>query len=142
MKKILLVGIITVFLLNAKMYAGNSDLFTYNQEAIEAEFAQLNALETYVNTYDVTWSELKASNTMILTELHFDNVEMSKPVGMMFGIDDINWTSYAWGLCCWPVGIFTVLLDDDEGNDSKISYFIGVGTFLIMGGGGYGAFGF
>ncbi|NOZ47682.1 MAG: hypothetical protein GXO79_13010 [Chlorobi bacterium] len=133
MKKLILIGLLTVFILNARIYAGNADLFNYNEAAIEAEFAQLNTLENYVSNYDVTLNELKANNSFILTELHLNNIEMQNPLDLMFGFEDIDWGSFAWGFCCWPIGIFTVLLKDEKGSDSKMSYFIGIGTGVVLG---------
>jgi len=131
MKKLLIIGIFSFMLMNAN-YASNADLFNYNKENIEARFAQLNTLENYVSTYDYTLSDLKANNTFILTELHLNNIESSRPLGMMFEMDDMDWKSFAWGFCCWPIGIFTVLLDDDKGSDSKISFFIGWGVSAVL----------
>jgi hypothetical protein len=58
------------------------------------------------------------------------------PEGMMarngFSLEDMEWGSFAWGFCCWPIGIFTVLLNDDKGSNHKISYFIGIGTSLVI----------
>jgi hypothetical protein len=34
----------------------------------------------------------------------------------------MNWKAFAWGFCCWPIGIFTVMLKDSSTREDKISF--------------------
>jgi len=133
MKKLLL-AVAACFVLASSSYATNADLFELNEEKINAEFTELNELEAYVSMNEnVTIHSLYVENAGLV-----DGMKLSYgPEGMMarngFTLEDMQWGSFAWGFCCWPIGIFTVLLNDDKGNNHKISYFIGIGTSLLIG---------
>lgn len=142
MKKLLL-ATVACFVFVSSSYATNADLFELNEEKINTEFAELNELETYVSMNEnVTIHSIYSENAGIV-----DGLNLSYgPEGMMarngFTLDDMEWGSFAWGFCCWPIGLFTVLLNDDKGSNHKISYFIGIGTSFVLGGVGYGVRGF
>lgn len=133
MKKLLL-AVAACFVVASSSYATNADLFELNEEKINAEFTELNELEAYVSMNEnVTIHSLYVENAGLV-----DGMKLSYgPEGMMarngFTLDDMQWGSFAWGFCCWPIGIFTVLLNDDKGNNHKVSYFIGIGTSLLIG---------
>ncbi|RUA32164.1 MAG: hypothetical protein DSY77_12140 [Bacteroidetes bacterium] len=132
--KRLLLAVAACFVLASSSYATNADLFELNEEKINAEFAELNELETYVSMNEnITLHSIYEKNAGLV-----DGMNLSYgPEGMMarngFTLDDMEWGSFAWGFCCWPIGIFTVLLNNDKGSNHKISYFIGLGTSVVLG---------
>lgn len=141
--KRLLLAVAACFVLASSSYATNADLFKLNEEKINAEFAELNELETYVSMNDnVTIHNIYQENAGLIAGMNL----VYGPEGMMgqsgFSMDSFEWGSFAWGFCCFPIGatigIFTVLLNDNKGSDHKTSYLIGAGVgFVLSGGFGY-----
>jgi hypothetical protein len=139
MKKLLL-AFVACFVFASSSYAINADLFKLDETKINAEFAELNELETYVSMNEnVTIHNIYAENAGLVAGMNLSYGSEGMMARNGFTLDDIEWGSFAWGFCCWPVGIFTVLLNDDKGTNHKISYFIGWGTSAVLGGIGYGA---
>jgi len=132
MKKLLLV-ILACFVFTSLSYATNAGLFELDEEKISAEFTELNELEAYVAMNEnVTIHNIYEENAGLVSGMNLSY----GPEGMMarngFSLDDMEWGSFAWGFCCWPIGIFTVLLNNDKGSNHKISYFIGLGTAVVL----------
>jgi hypothetical protein len=132
MKKLLL-AIVACFVFTSLSYGTNSDLFELDEAKINAEFTELNELETYVSMNEnVTIHTVYEQNAGLVAGMNLSY----GPEGMMarngFSLDDMEWGSFAWGFCCWPIGIFTVLLNNDKGSNHKISYFIGLGTAVVL----------
>ncbi len=132
MKKLLL-AIVACFVFTSLSYGTNADLFELNEEKINTEFAELNELEAYVSMNEnVTIHNIYQENAGLVNGMNLSY----GPEGMMarnaFSLDDMQWDSFAWGFCCWPIGIFTVLLNDEKGSNHKISYFIGIGTVVVL----------
>ena len=109
--------------------ASNADLFSYNETAIETEFATLTELESYVSENGASLSELNANN--YLSSLNLDN-KIAANANPMFSFDDIDWVSFAWGFCCWPVGCFVVVLNGNKDSDQKASFWIGLGASYVL----------
>lgn len=138
MKKILLTMIACV-LVSGVSFASNTDLFELNESKIQAEFSELNALETYVDMNEhVTIQNIYTENSALVAGMNL----AYNPEGMMghnrFSLEEMEWGSFAWGFCCWPIGVFTVLLNKDKGSNHKISYFIGWGVSAVLGAVTYG----
>ena len=132
MKKIIFT--LTVFFcLIGRVKANTSNLFEINEAQIDAEFQELDRVETFLsNNEQITFSEMERTGAINQFDLNWTAYD--KSASPMFGFSDISWRSFAWGFCCFPVGIFTVILNDSKSNDDRISYFIGIGTILIIGG--------
>lgn len=112
--------------------ANNADLFSIDEAAIEAEFEEIGSLESYVQSNEgITFNEMEVKGELNNFNLDFEHFDAS--AAPMFGIEDVDWSSFACGFCCWPVGIFTVLLNDNKDADSKTSYFVGLGTNIVLG---------
>ncbi len=110
--------------------ASTADLFTYNEEAIEAEFTQINQVESFVNANEgITFSDMESQGHLSQFNLNWNSFDNS--AAPMFGISDMDWKSFACGFCCWPIGIFTVLLNDNKDSDQKTSYLIGAAVGLL-----------
>jgi hypothetical protein len=126
MKKLILTfSLIAVILISAN--ASKSDLFTYDQNAVNTELSQLTTLENYVyNNEGVTYSQVLESNSaMAITNMN--------GLSSAFSLGDMDWGAWAWGFCCWPIGLFTVILNKDKDSNSKISYLIGFGCAVVLG---------
>ncbi|NOZ47681.1 MAG: hypothetical protein GXO79_13005 [Chlorobi bacterium] len=139
MKKLSLLLIVFMVSFSINNYAGNADLFKYNDKAINEHFSDLTQLESYVNDTHYSLNELKNSNPSLLISFQLSNLNVLQPL-TTYQLSGFDLGAFAWGFCCWPVGIFTILLDDDEPKSARISYFMGVGAAILFGGAGYGAF--
>jgi hypothetical protein len=110
-------------------FASNADLFDYNRSAIENNLSEITAIENVVVSNNYSYADLKNNYD---GTINVDFSGLANPAGMMFGFEDIQWGSFAWGFCCWPVGIFTVLLNKNKDSNHKISFFIGLGTAIVL----------
>ncbi|GAB3330498.1 hypothetical protein GCM10027429_07880 [Marivirga atlantica] len=132
MKK-LLFALVAFGAISFSGYASNDNLFELNEDKINSEMSALNELETYVEMNEnATLSTVSQLNPELTSSLKYS--PESTMAHNDFSFDDMQWGSFAWGFCCWPIGIFTVLLNDSKGSDHKISYFIGIGVSLILAG--------
>lgn len=123
--------VVAVFAFTAT-FAGNSDLFSYDKQALNDEFVTIDNLESYVCQNDVkSYDEILTSNQALSDELLAAGF-VANPSDLNFGIDDVDWTSFAWGFCCWPVGFFTVLLKEETTKEQKLSFWIGCGVSALM----------
>lgn len=136
MKKVTLLLMMAVFAISTA-FAGNANLFTYNQDELNQEFEQLNALEGYVLANQGA-AITDVENNPLFGTMDFSGMKHSSPMGAMFSIDDMDWAAFAWGLVCCPVGFFVVAIDDDSSKEEKMSYWIGVVIFMVFGGGSGG----
>lgn len=118
---------------SGQVKASNADLFEFNENIVLDELASLSTLEDYITHNEgVTFTQLSQTNSNLLIKLNLTNLTAAGPTGMAFGFEDMQWDSFAWGFCCWPIGIFTVLLNNNKDTNHKISYFIGCGTSFIL----------
>ena len=133
MRKMLLVIGFAILTCSGQVKASNADLFELNENIVLNELASLSTLEAYVNYNEgVTFTQLSQTNSNLLITLNLTNLTAAGPTGMAFGFEDMQWGSFAWGFCCWPIGIFTVLLNSNKDTNHKISYFIGIGCAVIL----------
>lgn len=107
--------------------AGNSE-FSYDKNALKNEFSQLDKIETYIDETNATYAELSNSTSFK------DNIELTNAIAVKPNLkfEDVDWGAFAWGFCCWPIGVFTVLLKDDVEKDSKNSFFAGIASRVIV----------
>lgn len=123
------------------MFANTADLFTFNEEAIEAEFVEINHVESFVASNNgITFNQMEQTGALSNFNLNWTAYDAS--AAPMFGLSDMDWNSFLCGFCCWPVGIFTIILNDDKDSDQKTSYVVGVIVSVVLGaisGGGYSA---
>jgi hypothetical protein len=123
----------TAFLLffGSSSFAASSDIFSYDEEAIAAEFSALSELENFLAANPhLTFEEAKAVNPMVFSNIKIASIVA--PEGMAFTIDDMEWGSFAWGFCCWPIGFFVVILNPNKDSAHKISYLIGLGVNILF----------
>ena len=130
MKKNILFLLLGLFLFSNSVFSSNAELFSYDESAMQNEFSELVVLENYVlQNEGTTYTELSIQQPQLVSSL---NLSCPSPLNMAFGIGDMKWGAFAWGLLCCPVGFFLVILDDDEDSDSKISFWIGVACSAIL----------
>eukprot|EP00657_Telonema_sp_P-1_P000306 TRINITY_DN1056_c0_g1_i1.p1 TRINITY_DN1056_c0_g1~~TRINITY_DN1056_c0_g1_i1.p1 ORF type:complete len:198 (+),score=29.35 TRINITY_DN1056_c0_g1_i1:183-776(+) len=130
--------LLTLFLVlgtSLTSFASTADLFAFNEDAIEVEFSEISAFETFVlENNGMTYTDMQAAGALSQFSLDFNTFDAS--AAPMFGFEDVDWTSFLWGFCCFPcgaiIGVFTVLLNDNKDSDSRMSYFIGAGVGLVV----------
>lgn len=126
MKKVFTLLAVVFALSTTSMASATSDLFALNETELNADFNELNQVEAVVVETNADY------NTLIAANFPTSNLSASSAMATNFSISDMDWKSFAWGFCCWPIGIFTVLLSDKKDSDSKISFFIGLGTSVVL----------
>ncbi len=119
MKKELLLSFM-LLLISSVAFSGttNDELFSYDKNQVEQEFAELNQLEAYVDA--------NQGITMADVQLEFQSNFNMQASPLKFDFGDIEWGAFAWGFLCCPVGLFVVALNDRARKDEKTSYWIGV----------------
>ena len=101
MKKVLLLLVLLVSVLQFKVLAGDAALFEVNNSAISSSFKDLNALESYVNANQgTTLSQLEAgTSASLLTRANLD-VKKAKAMDIsMVQIDEtLKWVLIIVGI--------------------------------------------
>lgn len=126
MKKLFTLLAVVFALSTTSMASATSDLFTLNETELNADFNELNQVEAVVVETNADY------NTLIASNYPTSNLSANSAMATNFSISDMDWGSFAWGFCCWPIGIFTVLLNKNKESDSKISFFVGLGTSVVL----------
>ncbi len=129
--------LVIVLLLGVQLFAkaNSAELFQYDRAELAQEFAELEALESYLlENEGVDYEALKVQNHPVLANVHLANANQQGPLGALFSIDDMDWSAFAWGFCCCPIGFFLVAINNESGQDSKTSYWIGVVVSAVLGG--------
>jgi len=138
MKKLLLCLFAIGLIASSQVFAGDGELFCYNKNAVNTEFAELNAIEDFVlQNNGITLSEMKASNSDFTNSLPtFSFISTSVIYGGPIGIP-----SFVWGCILGPVGILAVYLlaDDPSSEARKALWGCILGTLLWGGGIGIGS---
>ena len=102
--------------------------FSYDKNQLSSQFSNLEQVSIFVEQNNVTYSEL-SKNPLFEGNLDLTNHISVKP-NLKF--EEIDWGAFAWGFCCYPIGIFTVLINDKKDQKSKESFWAGVGTSIIV----------
>jgi hypothetical protein len=116
----------------------NDNLFVLDESKVNEATFESSQLDNYLEE-----TEIKSISELTLEEkssrvYNLNNFENKRPLAPTFeSIDDMNWVSFAWGFCCWPVGFFLVILNNNESSDSKVSYLIGVVFGIFVWGGAF-----
>jgi len=108
---------------HANVRAGD---FSYDVVAFETEMESLNQLEQDINMHGFSLTEIQATEKWS-TELAGLGLYQAS-----FGIDDMDWGSFAWGFCCFPVGFFVVAINGNKSSDQKLSFWIGTGVSTVF----------
>ena len=115
-------------------FGGNAALFSYNADELQNEFSDLQSLETMlIANQNLTIADFEQMDIDWLSRIDLENMKTASPIQAMFGIEDMDWTAFAWGFCCCPIGFFTIAIKDDKSNEEKISFWIGVAVNFVLG---------
>ena len=107
-------------------FAGDTE-FSYDKNSLTNEFSQLDKVDAYVDQTNVSYTEL-ANSPVFKGNIELTNAIAVKP-NLKF--EDVNWGAFAWGFCCWPVGVFTVLINDNKDKMAKDSFWAGIASAAI-----------
>ncbi len=109
--------------------APDDQLFSYDKQKVAEEFTELDQLEAFLV------SNNGADNADVPVSFQLSSLEQqSSPYGVQFGLNDMDWISFAWGFLCCPVGFFVVAINDEKTRDEKTSYWIGVISATLLNG--------
>jgi hypothetical protein len=118
MKKLLTLAFACCLGLNA-FATVSADDFSYDAVAFETEMTSLNQLEQEVNLHGFSLTEVQASDKW---SNEFAGLGLQQAG---WSIEDMDWGSFAWGFCCFPIGFFVVAINGNKSNDQKLSFWIG-----------------
>lgn len=133
MKKLFIASLMFVFAATGTTYALELNSFNVEDEFATAEFAGLDELDATVKAADLetlTYQEIVAKSELNNTFSLKEGISSSAAAG--FAFEDMDWAAFAWGFCCCPVGLFVVALNKDKEQEQKMSYWIGVGTNVVL----------
>jgi hypothetical protein len=125
MKKLYLAICLTLLVWQAGATVSGND-FSYDEAAFATEMEELIALEQEVISHDFTLTDLRSQDALTTK---FASLDLAQSA---FGIDDMDWGAFAWGFCCWPIGFFVVAINSSKTNDQKLSFWIGMGTSVVI----------
>jgi len=132
MKKISTLLLAFAFIFNVS--ASNADLFSYDLSEINTELNDLELVENIIDqNQNFSVEEINSQiikNNFLSSSFETDyNSSLALRAGLM---DDMDWGSFAWGFCCWPVGFFVVITNKDKEQNQKKSYWVGLGTSAVL----------
>ncbi len=133
MKKIIVLASLTLLIAGTSM-AGQTGLFSYNQEAVEVAMNDLTSLENFVlENPGVSLSDMIASENELVAEMTHSS--------SYYGFDMMNDKAlgiggFLWGCCLGPIGVLVVWLVADDPAETKRSL-IGCVVNALLGGGSY-----
>ena len=130
MKKIILFASLALLIAGTSM-AGQAELFSYNQEAVEMEMAELSCLENFVlENPGISLSDLVASENELVANMAHSPA--------FYGLNTMNEKAlgiggFWWGCCLGPLGILVVWLAADDPAETRKSIFGCVISTLLSG---------
>lgn len=133
MKKILLLASLALMIAGSS-FAGQAELFSYDQEALNMEMASLTDLENFVaENPGVTMSDLVASENNLVADISNSNTfqGFDSMYEEAFGIG-----GFWWGCCLGPVGVLVVFLVADDSSQTRKSIVGCIISSLLSGGSG------
>lgn len=116
MKKLFLLFFLGALVSSASFAGVNADLFTMDEAKIEAEFAELNTLDAYLDEHEgVTLEELQSSGAAMALNLSPETMSglsamMEAPLGI---------PSFLWGCVLGWIGILVVYLVSEDKDETK-----------------------
>jgi hypothetical protein len=107
----------------------NADLFKVDDQEINAEFAQLNELEQFVEANEgLTLSEINTNNPLV------QNLNNSSDIlgvlSTLRGEPPLGIPSFAWGACFGVAGIAIVYFVSDDRDETKKAF---TGCVVVQG---------
>ena len=128
MKKVLLTALLALAF-NLGNATENADLFKVDEQEINAEFAQLNELEQFVEANEgLTLSEINTNNPLV------QNLNNSSDIlgvlSTLRGEPPLGIPSFAWGACFGVPGIAIVYFVSDDRDETKKAF---TGCVVVQG---------
>ena len=128
--KIVALGMAFTLLFTQTVFAipGNVDNnvkdIAFDEDALEAEFESLSALEASVLSGEV--STVDEANNL--------GFELDQYAGIKSVKADLefDWPAALWGFLCCPVGFFIYVTNKNKSKDEKTSYWIGVAAGTVI----------
>jgi hypothetical protein len=120
MKKVLFTALLALAF-NIGNATENADLFKVDNQEINAEFAQLNELEQFVEANEgLTLSEINTNNPLV------QNLNNSSDIlgvlSTLRGEPPLGIPSFAWGACFGVAGIAIVYFVSDDREETKKAF--------------------
>jgi hypothetical protein len=117
MKKVLFTALLAL-IFNLGNATENADLFKIDDQEINAEFAQLNELEQFVEANEgLTLSEINTNNPLV------QNLNNSSDIlgvlSTLRGEPPLGIPSFAWGACFGVAGIAIVYFVSDDRDETR-----------------------
>ena len=100
--------------------SANAELFQVNEEELNVEFAQLNELESFVNSNeDVTMSSMDATNPLLQNVTSTGNA-----LGVLstYGEAPLGIPSFIWGFCFNVAGVAIVYFVADDRDETRKAF--------------------
>jgi hypothetical protein len=117
MKKTLLTSLFALIIAVSCVFAGNADLFSYDQDQLNNEFTELNMLENYVKINEgITLTSLINENHPLIA-----GISLSNPFNpaIPFGEPPLGIPSFWWGCCIGVWGIAVVYFVTEDKDETK-----------------------
>jgi hypothetical protein len=116
--------IIFVLLCSSQLYAKQVDLFAVDEQQMNADFKQLNALEDFVLTHEgVTLEDLKNQDKEILHAFDDPGNFQGLASALRGGETPLGIPPFIWGFCLGIVGLVLVaVLAEDRDLTKKALY--------------------
>jgi hypothetical protein len=120
MKKVLFTALLALTF-NLGNATENADLFKVDDQEINAEFAQLNELEQFVEANEgLTLSEINTNNPLV------QNLNNSSDIlgilSTLRGEPPLGIPSFAWGACFGVAGIAVVYFVSDDRDETRKAF--------------------
>jgi hypothetical protein len=101
--------------------AGNAELFQVDEQELNAEFAQLNELESFVNANEgITISEINQENPLVQNVANASDV--LGVLGSLRGDSPLGIPSFLWGFCLNVAGVAIVYFVADDRDETKKAF--------------------
>ncbi len=117
MKKLLLTSILAIIFAAGNLFAAGTDLFSYDKDELNNEFAELNSLENYVKTNQgVTLTNLLEENNPLVA-----NLSLRAPFSFPLPFEEppLGIGSFWWGCLFGILGILLVYVVTEDNDEVK-----------------------
>ena len=120
MKKTLLTSVIAFVIAVTGVFAGNADLFSYDKDQLNSEFANLDMLENYVKINEgITLTSLMNENHPLVAGISL--VNPFNPA-LPFSEPPLGVPSFWWGCIFGVVGIAIVYFVTEDKDETMASF--------------------
>lgn len=120
MKRLYILPLVFLFTFSSNLFAGNADLFSYDEDAVSSELADLTELENYVWTNPAaTLSSLTEEGNSLL-----DGLKLFSPFAMGMELEPpLGIPSFLWGCVFGVVGVALVYFIAEDSDETKKAFF-------------------